>query len=143
MPSSATKALVAKLRAQAVACSLRRLEDWRRVGLVPPGLPRSLGRGRGTEVVYPDDIGRALLSGATRVRRGEPWQVVAFSPFAGGVELPEETIRAAYVDFRTNRTCQVRDVRDPFAGKSSELHFAGHSTTLDWDKLHETANVPA
>ena len=30
------------------------------------------------------------------MRRGQPWQMVAFSLFAGGVELPEETIRAAY-----------------------------------------------
>jgi len=33
---------------------------------------------------------------ATRMRRGQPWQVVAFSLFASGVDLPEETIRAAY-----------------------------------------------
>ena len=30
------------------------------------------------------------------MRRGQPWQMVAFSLFAGGVDLPEETIRAAY-----------------------------------------------
>jgi len=55
-PSRATKALVAELRAQGVACSPRRLEDWRRVGFVPRGHRRFFGRGRGTEVVYPDDM---------------------------------------------------------------------------------------
>ena len=30
------------------------------------------------------------------MRRGQPWQMVAFSLFASGVDLPEETIRAAY-----------------------------------------------
>jgi hypothetical protein len=33
---------------------------------------------------------------AKRMRRGQPWQLVAFSLFADGVELPDETIRAAY-----------------------------------------------
>ena len=95
-PARATKALVAELRAQGLACSARRLEDWRRVGLVPRGHRRSLGRGRGTEVVYPDDMAERCSQVATRMRRGQPWQMVAFSLFAGGVELPEETIRAAY-----------------------------------------------
>ena len=44
----ATKALVTELHAQGVDCSPRRLEDWRRVGLIPRGHRRSLGRGRGT-----------------------------------------------------------------------------------------------
>ena len=87
---------MAELRAQGVPCSPRRLEDWRRVGLVPKGHRRSLGRGRGTEVVYPDNMAERCRQVATRMRRGQPWQMVAFSLFAGGVELPEETIRAAY-----------------------------------------------
>ncbi|MHB8290625.1 MAG: hypothetical protein ACYDEY_15640 [Acidimicrobiales bacterium] len=37
-----------------------------------------------------------MLSGAKRTRRGQPWQLVAFSLFATGTDLPEETIRAAY-----------------------------------------------
>ena len=84
------------LRAQGVACSPRRLEDWRRVGLVPAGRRRSLGRGRGTEVVYPVDMAERCRQVAERMRRGQPWQWVAFSLFADGVELPEETIRTAY-----------------------------------------------
>ncbi len=66
------------------------------MGLVPRGLRRFLGRGRGTEVVYPDDMAERCRQVATRMRRGQPWQMVAFSLFAGGVELPEDTIRAAY-----------------------------------------------
>ena len=77
-------------------CSPRRLEDWRRVGLVPAGRRRSLGRGRGTEVVYPADMAERCRQVAKRMRRGQPWQLVAFSLFADGVDLPEETIRAAY-----------------------------------------------
>ena len=84
------------LRAQGVVCSPRRLEDWRRVGLVPAGRRRSLGRGRGTEVIYPADMAERCRQVAKRMRRGQPWQLVAFSLFADGVELPEETIRAAY-----------------------------------------------
>nr|MDA8357656.1 hypothetical protein [Actinomycetota bacterium] len=80
-PARATKALVAELRAQGLACSARRLEDWRRVGLVPRGHRRSLGRGRGTEVVYPDDMAERCCQVATRMRRGQPWQMVAFSLF--------------------------------------------------------------
>ena len=85
-----------KLRAQGVECSSRRLEDWRRVGLIPRGRRRSLGRGRGTEVVYPDDMAERCRRVAERMRRGQPWQVVALSLFAAGAELPEETVRAAY-----------------------------------------------
>jgi hypothetical protein len=33
---------------------------------------------------------------AERMRRGQPWQMVALSLFAAGAELPEETVRAAY-----------------------------------------------
>ena len=77
-------------------CSSRRLEDWRRVGLIPRGHRRSLGRGRGTEVVYPNDMVERCLRVAERMRRGQPWQVVALSLFAAGADLPEETVRAAY-----------------------------------------------
>jgi hypothetical protein len=87
---------VAQLRAQGVDCTSRRLEDWRRVGLIPKGHRRSLGRGRGTEVVYPDDMAERCRRVAERMRRGQPWQVVALSLFAAGAELPEETVRAAY-----------------------------------------------
>jgi hypothetical protein len=95
-PARATQALVAELRAQGVRCSPRQLEDWRRTGLIPRGHRRSLGRGRGTEVVYPDDMVERCLRVAERMRRGQPWQVVALSLFAASAELPEETVRAAY-----------------------------------------------
>jgi len=95
-PAAATKELVAALRTQGVDCSSRRLEDWRRVGLIPRGHRRSLGRGRGTEVVYPDDMAERCRRVAERMRRGQPWQAVALSLFADGADLPEETVRAAY-----------------------------------------------
>lgn len=95
-PARATKALVAELHAQGVDCSSRRLEDWRRVGLIPRGHRRSLGRGRGSEVVYPDDMAERCRRVAERMRRGQPWQVVALSLFAGGADLPEETIRDGF-----------------------------------------------
>ncbi len=87
---------MAELRAQGVDCTSRRLEDWRRVGLIPRGHRRSLGRGRGTEVVYPDDMAERCRRVAERMRRGQPWQAVALSLFATGAELPVETVRAAY-----------------------------------------------
>src|SRR5579875_3770279 len=95
-PARATKALVAELRAQGVHCTSRQLEDWARVGLVPRGRRRSLGRGRGTEVVYPPEMAERCRLVAQRMRRGQPWQVVALSLFSNGVELPDETVRAAY-----------------------------------------------
>ena len=96
MPAHATKAKVAELRAQMVACSPLRLEAWRRVWLVPRGHRRSLGRYRGIEVVYPADIADRCCQVAKRMRRGQPWQTVTFSLFAGGDGPPEETIRASY-----------------------------------------------
>ena len=95
-PARATTALVAELRSQGVACSPRRIEDWCRVGLVPRGKRRALGRGRGTEVVYPDDMAERCRRVAERMRRGQPWQIVALGLFGAGADLPEDTIRAAY-----------------------------------------------
>lgn len=66
------------------------------MGLIPRGHRRSLGRGRGTEVVYPDDMTERCRRVAERMRRGQPWQVVALLLFAAGADLPEETIRSAY-----------------------------------------------
>jgi len=110
-PARATKALVAELRAQGVDCTSRRLEDWRRVGLIPRGHRRSLGRGRGSEVVYPDDMVERCRRVAERMRRGQPWQVVALSLFAAGADLPEETVRAAYRwAFRIERSADEDDL---------------------------------
>jgi hypothetical protein len=66
------------------------------VGLIPRGHRRSLGRGRGTEVVYPDDMVDRCRRVAERMRRGQPWQMVALSLFTAGADLPEETVRSAY-----------------------------------------------
>jgi hypothetical protein len=66
------------------------------VGLIPRGHRRSLGRGRGTEVVYPDDMAERCRQVAERMRRGRPWQMIALSLFAAGADLAEETVRAAY-----------------------------------------------
>jgi hypothetical protein len=110
-PARATKALVAELRAQGVDCMSRRLEDWRRVGLIPKGHRRSLGRGRGSEVVYPDDMVERCRRVAERMRRGQPWQVVALSLFAAGADLPEGTVRAAYRwAFRIERSADEDDL---------------------------------
>ncbi len=66
------------------------------MGLIPRGHRRSLGRGRGTEVVYPDDMAERCRRVAERMRRGQPWQVVALSLFGAGADLPEEAVRGAY-----------------------------------------------
>lgn len=47
-------------------------------------------------MVYPPEMADRCRLVAQRMRRGQPWQVVALSLFAGGVELPDETVRAAY-----------------------------------------------
>jgi len=95
-PARAATALVAVLRSQGVACSPRRLEDWCRIGLVPRGQRRALGRGRGTEVIYPENMVECCRQVAVRMRRGQAWQMVALGLFGAGAELPEDTIRAAY-----------------------------------------------
>lgn len=120
-PARATKALVTELHAQGVDCSPRRLEDWRRVGLIPRGHRRSLGRGRGTEVVYPDDMAERCRRVAERMRRGQPWQVVALSLFAAGAELPEETVRAAYRWALTIEASGVEDELDSAERGVSQL----------------------
>ena len=48
----------------------------------------------------------------------------------------------ALVEVRSDGTCEVRYLRDPFAGKSRELHFAERSTTFDWDKLWDAGGPP-
>ncbi|MGH9305975.1 MAG: helicase-related protein [Acidimicrobiales bacterium] len=49
----------------------------------------------------------------------------------------------ALVEVRFDGTNEVRYLRDPFAGKSRQLHFAERSTTFDWDKLWHAAGTPA
>ncbi len=48
----------------------------------------------------------------------------------------------ALVEVRDDGTEDLRYLRNPFAGKSRQLHFAERSTTFDWDKLWEAAEVP-
>ena len=48
----------------------------------------------------------------------------------------------ALVEVRSDDTCEVRYLYNPFVGKSRELHFAERSTTFDWDKLWDVAGAP-
>ena len=49
----------------------------------------------------------------------------------------------ALVEVRPAGTEEVRYLRDPFAGKSRQLHFAERSTTFDWAMLWEMAKEPS
>ena len=49
----------------------------------------------------------------------------------------------ALVEVRPDGTEEVRYLRDPFAGKSRQLHFAERSTTFDWAMLWEMAKEPS
>jgi hypothetical protein len=129
--------LVAELHAQGIVCSARRLEDWARVGLVPRGRRKALGRGRGTEVVYPDDMAERSRQVAQRMRRGQPWQVVALSLFGAGADLPEDTIRAAYswalaielpleVDELETAEGGIDQMLSTLAGRRLQLLIAAH-----------------
>lgn len=95
-PSRATQELIGQLRARGVEVTARRLEDWGRWGLVARPVRRSLGQGQGTVSEYPPNMVERCLVVAPLMRRGVPWQQVALTLFAGDVELPEETVRAAY-----------------------------------------------
>jgi hypothetical protein len=91
-----TTRLVEEVRAGGTTFSARRLEDWIHLGLVPRGVRRSLGRGRGSCVVYSADMSERCREVAELMRPGQPWQQVALTLFVRGVELPEETVRTAY-----------------------------------------------
>jgi len=49
----------------------------------------------------------------------------------------------ALVEVGPDGTDRVKYLRDPFAGKSDQLHFAETSTTFNWDKLWTAAGDPA
>ena len=88
--------LVAELRAQGIDRTARRVEDWPRVGLIPRVAGVRSDVAGDTEVVYPAHLAERCRRVAQRMRRGQPWLVVALSLFGASAELPEETVRAAY-----------------------------------------------
>jgi superfamily II DNA or RNA helicase len=49
----------------------------------------------------------------------------------------------ALVEVRPDGTDRVKYLRDPFVGKSDQLHFAETSTTFNWSKLWAAAGDPA
>jgi hypothetical protein len=95
-PALSTQALVEEVARDGSTFSARRLEDWIRWGLVPKGIRRGQGRGKGSVTVFAPDMVERCREVARRMRRGTPWQNVALSLFGAGLEVPEETLRRAY-----------------------------------------------
>jgi hypothetical protein len=85
--------VVAKLGA---TVTLRQLQTWRRIGLVPQ--PIIVRRGRlGTESVgYPEGTESVVASVKVMLDRCHKIQMVSLAVFGSGVNLPEKTVRNAY-----------------------------------------------
>jgi len=88
-----------------------------------------------------DADGQLLLIEVKGRVEGSTTVTVTRNEILTGLNVADRYLLALVV-VRTDGTCQVRYLRDPFAGKSRHLHFAERSTTFDWDKLWETAETP-
>lgn len=95
-PSPADRILISHADGHGLVVTARQLEIWRRSGLVPGNIARGLGHGRGsTSEVHPD-AKELVVWLARHSRRGARPADLALVAFAGGLPVPEETVRAAF-----------------------------------------------
>lgn len=78
--------------------SARDLERWRASGLLPPNARRGLGRGRGSSSEPPPEADELVVWLAGNARRGRRPRDLALQAFAGGLAVPEGTVRASIAD---------------------------------------------
>jgi SNF2 family DNA or RNA helicase len=115
------------------------LDEEARIGRQTEEMPHS---NPGFDIRSIDTNGHLLLIEVKGRIEGSTTVTVTRNEILTGLNTAERYL-LALVEVRTDGTCQVRYLRDPFAGKSRQLHFAERSTTFDWVKLWEVADVPA
>jgi hypothetical protein len=96
-PSRADAALIGALAAQGLHASPYQLERWRAAGLLPRNRRHGLGRGRGSVSDFDETTLLCAIGLATQARQGRATiggHVI--ERFAGGLPLPEATVRAAF-----------------------------------------------
>ena len=114
------------------------LDEEARIGRRAEEMPHS---NPGFDIRSVDTDGHLLLIEVKGRIEGSTTVTVTRNEILTGLNAADRYL-LALVEVRTDGTCQVRYLRDPFAGKSRQLHFAERSTTFDWDKLWETAETP-
>jgi len=114
------------------------LDEEARIGRRAEEMPHS---NPGFDIRSVDTDGHLLLIEVKGRIEGSTTVTVTRNEILTGLNAADRYL-LALVEVRTDGTCQVRYLRDPFAGKSRQLHFAERSTTFDWDKLWETAESP-
>lgn len=98
----------------------RQLEIWRRSGLMPGNIARSLGHGRGsTSEVHPD-AKELVVWLACHSRPGARPADLALVAFAGGLPVPEETVRAAFRSAIDRLTLTAEHAADAVAEQDPE-----------------------
>jgi superfamily II DNA or RNA helicase len=115
------------------------LDEEARIGRRAEEMPHS---NPGFDIRSIDTEGHLLLIEVKGRIEGSTTVTVTRNEILTGLNAAERYL-LALVEVRIDGTCQVRYLRDPFAGKSRQLHFAERSCTFDWDKLWEAADVPA
>ena len=95
-PSPADRELIACAARQGAAVTARKLERWRRQGLLAPNQRRALGRGKGSTSEPPPGACELVVWLARNVRPGRRPGDLALMAFAAGHPVPEVTVRAAF-----------------------------------------------
>lgn len=73
--------------------SATQLARWHRAGLLPQPKQRSLGRGRGTETIYPPGTGDQLLALCEQLRRDRRLTVATWALWWAGFPVPMTAVR--------------------------------------------------
>ncbi|MER6373565.1 hypothetical protein ABT255_35520 [Streptomyces mirabilis] len=96
-PSAAHRQLIDHAARHNLVVTAKRLEIWRRAGLLPGNVPGGgLGRSRGSTSSPSPESFDLVLALARRAGRGKRPTDLALLLFADGHPVPEATVRAAF-----------------------------------------------
>ena len=93
--SEADQQLIADAARHGATATARQLERWRASGLLAPNIRNYPGRGRGSTSEPPPGAAELVAWLAANARPGRRPGDLALLAFAGGLAVPEDTVRAA------------------------------------------------
>lgn len=112
--------LIDLARDHGYAVSTAQLARWHRAGLLPRPKQRSLGKGHGTQTVYPSGTGEQLLALCAIHTNERRLRYVAWRLWWAGYEVSLKPIRSFIGDWAAKWDRYVQDLIDPSTGELSE-----------------------
>lgn len=112
--------LIDLARDHGYSVSTAQLARWHREGLLPRPRQRSLGKGHGTQTVYPPGTGKQLLALCAIHASERRLRYVAWRMWWAGFDVSSKTIRAFIGRWAAKWDGYVQDLIDPSTGELSE-----------------------